>query len=149
ELLTSKELPPSIYGSGEELFTETDFSALQRDADGALSMGRQAEWQPQKPQFAYGYRNGLARYNRVEGLSLGVMASRVMGKGYTESAVVRIGSADLQPNAEARIERSNGRLTMNAIAYRRLATANDWGNPLGVGASLTSLLFGRDEGLYF
>ncbi|HJQ20065.1 MAG TPA: hypothetical protein VJ867_06935 [Gemmatimonadaceae bacterium] len=149
DLATSPELPRSIYSSDEALFTETDFAALQRDANAALAMSRQAEWQPQKVQIAYGPRNGLLRYNRVEGLSAGAMATRVLGKGYTESALVRVGTADLQPNAEARIERSNARLTLDAVAYRRLATANDWGNPMGIGASITALLFGRDEGFYY
>jgi hypothetical protein len=34
-------------------------------------------------------------------------------------------------------------------AYRRLSTANDWSDPFAFGASLSALLFGRDEGFYY
>jgi hypothetical protein len=34
-------------------------------------------------------------------------------------------------------------------AYRRLVAANDWGNPLSFGSSVSALLFGRDEGFYY
>jgi hypothetical protein len=33
--------------------------------------------------------------------------------------------------------------------YNRLVAANDWGNPLSFGSSLSALLFGRDEGFYY
>ena len=73
----------------------------------------------------------------------------VLGDGYTAGAIARIGVADLQPNAELLITRDNGRSQLQATAYRRLDAANDWGNPLGLGASATALLFGRDEGFYY
>jgi len=149
DLLTSSELPPSIYGKGEELFSETDFSALQRDANAALAMDRQADWNPQTPRVSLGFQRGLVRYNRVEGLSVAGRVDRELGKGYLVFGVARIGVADLQPNAEATIQRSNTRVTLDATAYRRLSAANEWGNPAGVGSSVTALLFGRDEGLWY
>jgi hypothetical protein len=149
DLLTSTELPPSIYDRNEQLFTETDFSALQRDANAALAMDRQADWNPQKPRVSVGFQKDLMRYNRVEGLSAGVRVDRELGKGYLAYGVARIGVADLEPNAEVTIQRSNARVTLDATAYRRLAAANEWGNPLGLGASATALLFGRDEGLFY
>jgi len=149
DLLTSSELPASIYGKNEELFSETDFSALQRDANAALSMNRQADWNPQKPRVSFGLQRSLLRYNRVEGLSVGARVEQELGKGYLTFGIARIGVADLQPNAEATIQRGNARVTLDATAYRRLAAANDWGNPAGTGASVTALLFGRDEGLWY
>jgi outer membrane protein assembly factor BamA len=38
---------------------------------------------------------------------------------------------------------------LGITAYRRLVAANDWGDPLSVGGSLSALLFGRDEGFYY
>jgi hypothetical protein len=38
---------------------------------------------------------------------------------------------------------------VSLTAYRRLVPANDWGNPLSFGSSLSTLLFGRDEGFYY
>src|SRR4051812_23912548 len=135
DLLHSPELPASIYGKNEAVFSETDFSALQKDANAALAMDRQAEWKPQPVRVSFGLERGLVRYNRVEGLSFGADAQRELGKGYALSGVARIGVADLEPNAEATIQRSNARMSLDATAYRRLAVANEWGNPLGLGAS--------------
>jgi len=149
DLVNSPLLPKSIYDPGDELFTETDFTALQKDVDKALSMDRQAEFAPQPTRVKFTLDRGMVRYNRVEGLSLGVIGDRVLGNGYAMSATARIGMADLQPNADVTIERGNGRTTLGATAYRRLAAANDWGDPMGAGPSLVALLFGRDEGLFY
>lgn len=148
-LVQSPELPPSIYGSGEEVAGTVDFAELERDARQALDLGAQSEYAPQPIVWHYGLERGLLRYNRVEGLSAGVLAERELGKGYRGAALVRLGSADLQPNAEASLWRTNERTTLRASAYRRLAVVNDWGDPLGVGASLNALLFARDEGFYY
>ncbi|HET9424753.1 MAG TPA: ShlB/FhaC/HecB family hemolysin secretion/activation protein [Gemmatimonadaceae bacterium] len=148
-LVTSSALPKSIYGDGEELFTETDFAKLRSDAQSALAMSRQAKWRPQIPVVYYGIERGLLRFNRVEGLSAGVMGERVLGDGYTASATVRVGLADLVPNAEATLWRTNMTGTIGATAYRRLSAANEWGNPLGLGPSLVAAVFGRDDGFYY
>ena len=143
-LSRSSELPPSIYDPGEELFGDDEVEALRNEV---LSMSRQAGYAPQPWKLEYGL--GMSRYNRVEGLSTGLRAERSLGAGYTVRGETRIGFADLQPNAEARVGRSDGRRTYALGAYRRLASANDWGNPLGFGASVNALLFGRDEGFYY
>jgi hypothetical protein len=92
----------------------------------------------------------LIRYNRVEGLSVGVAASSVLGLGYSARAVARLGLADRVPNGELSVARSNGRTELRLAAFHRLAVANDeWGSPLSFGASVSNLLFGRDEGFYY
>jgi hypothetical protein len=149
DLVHSKELPESIYDPSDELFRDTDLKALQRDVEGALALSKQAEWEPQPPTVHFGIDRGLLRYNRVEGLSAGVAAERVMGSGYTAGGLVRLGSADLEPNAEAFFARSNVKSSIEGRAFRRLAAVNDWGNPLGLGASAVALLFGRDDGFYY
>jgi hypothetical protein len=143
-LAKSSELPKSIYDEGEELF-----SASERDAliSQALTLGAQPGWTPQRPVFTYGL--GLTRYNKIEGLSSGIAARQSLGEGYTARASARIGIADWQPNGELGISRSNGRSTLTLNAYRRLSTANDWTDPFAFGASLSALLFGRDEGFYY
>jgi hypothetical protein len=149
DLITSSELPGSIYDSGEKLFTDTDLNALRKDVEGALGIGSQSEWEPQTPRVYVGVERGLLRYNRVEGLSAGVGVERVLGSGYTASGVARLGISDLYPNIEARIERSNVRSVLSASAYRHLVASNDWGNPLGAGASAVAAVFGRDDGFYY
>jgi hypothetical protein len=148
-LATSPLLPASIYGPGDELFPAVDLHALQKEAVAALSMDKQAEWNPQRPVFHYGLDAGMLRYNRVEGVSAGVAAERALGTGYTTGGLVRLGAADRQPLAEAYIARDNVADARRATAYRRLSPANDWGNPLGLGASISAAEFGGDDGFYY
>ena len=91
----------------------------------------------------------LVRYNRVEGLSSAVGARWAPGGGWTLDGQARIGTADLQPNAELALTRGNGRRAYTIGAFRRLAAANDRGDPLSFGAGLSSFLYGRDEGFYY
>ena len=144
-LAKSPTLPESIYDPGETVFESPDLEQLR----GLLDMGMQSEWSPQKPQLRYGLGEGMLRYNRVEGLSPALGAVALLGRGYSADGQVRIGTADLQPNAELGLTRSDGRRTLRLGAFRRLAVANDWGTPLGFGASVSSLLFARDEGFYY
>jgi hypothetical protein len=143
-LAKSPELPKSIYDDGEEVFGSAERDALISEA---LALGAQPGWVPQKPVFTYGL--GMTRFNKIEGLSTGIAARQSLGEGYTARASARIGIADWQPNAEIGIDRSNGRATIGLNAYRRLSAANDWADPFAFGASLSALLFGRDDGFYY
>lgn len=143
-LARSSELPKSIYDPGDELFGSADRDELIRQA---LTLGAQADWQPQPPTITYGL--SMTRYNRIEGLSSGIGVDQVLGKGYTAHAQFRIGIADWSPNGELSLDRSDGRTTIGAGVYRRLAAANDWADPLGFRGSFSSLFFGRDEGFYY
>ena len=144
-LTHSKEFSPSIYDPGDELFGTKDREELEK----SLGFGLQAGWNPQHPTIHYGVDHGMVRYNRVEALSAGVLFESTLGSGYVANASVRIGLADWQPNAETHLQRSNGDRTYSLGAYRRLNTANDWGDPLSVGSSISSLLWAHDEGFYF
>ncbi|MCC7194332.1 MAG: hypothetical protein IT356_02120 [Gemmatimonadaceae bacterium] len=142
-LANSPDLPASIYDAGDELFGAAEREELLK----ALSFGLQPGWGPQRPVFDYGLNQ--TRYNRVEGISTAVTATSVLGNGYSASITARGSYADRQLNGELAAWRSNGRTTWRGAAYRRLVAANDWGNPLSFGASLSSLLYARDEGAYF
>ena len=142
KLAHSPDLPPSIYDKGDEVFGGAEMDALVAEA---LSMGAQADFAPQLPTAAF----DRPRYNRVEGLSLGVRADQELGAGYSAHAAARLGVADREPNVELTGARSDLRRTLSLTAYNRLVSANDWGNPLSVGSSLSAFLFGRDEGFYY
>ncbi len=142
KLASSPELPPSIYDEGEQTFGSAEMQAL---VDEALSMSAQAAWSPQLPTFEL----ERPRYNRIEALSVGGRADEVLGKGYSLHGVARIGVADLEPNVELTGSRSDLRRTLSLTAYNRLVSANDWGNPLSFGSSISAFLFGRDEGFYY
>ena len=142
KLTNSPDLPPSIYDKGEEVVASSEIDALVKDA---LAMGSQASFAPALPVITY----APLRYNRIEGLSAGGILEQQLGAGYSVRAVARIGVADREPNVELTGARSDLRRTLSLTAYNRLVSAGDWGNPLGLGASISAFLFGRDEGFYY
>ncbi|MGI8548596.1 MAG: ShlB/FhaC/HecB family hemolysin secretion/activation protein, partial [Gemmatimonadaceae bacterium] len=143
-LVTSSSLPESIYDTPDTLFSNAEMDALVASA---LSLGRQAGLVQRPPTVDWGL--GFTRYNRIEGLSTGVELRQDIGNGYTARALARLGM-DRSPNGELGVSRSNGRESYTATVYRRLNSANDWGrNPFTLGASLSALLFGHDDGVYY
>ncbi len=146
-LAHSPDLPKSIYDDGEEVFGKADRDALADLVSKALPIDAQPGWLPQKPIITYGLSQ--TRFNKIEGLSSGLAVEQALGKGYTARASARIGVADWQPNGELGLWRSNGRSSFAGTIYRRLASANDWTNPFGIGSSLSALLFGNDDGFYY
>ncbi|MFL5580035.1 MAG: ShlB/FhaC/HecB family hemolysin secretion/activation protein [Gemmatimonadaceae bacterium] len=143
-LASSPDLPKSPYDPGDELFDSSELEALKEKV---LSLATQPGFAPQKPELYYSAE--LWRYNRVEGFSPAAAVRQRFGAGYTGELVLRIGLADLQPNGELTLARTAARRTVQVTGYRRLAAANDFGNPLSFGASLGAALFGRDEGFYY
>jgi hypothetical protein len=145
-LANSPELPKSIFDDGEEIFGSAERDALVKEA---LAMGAQ-------PPLAIGsipptLKWGLeyTRFNRIEGFSTGALVEQPLGAGYTASLLARFGHADLEPNAQLTLARTNLTRTVRGRVYNRLVVANDWGNPLSFGSSVSALLFGRDEGFYY
>jgi hypothetical protein len=142
KLAHSPDLPTSIYDKGDDVFAGEEMDALVSQA---LSMGAQPGFAPQPVR---GQLENL-RYNRVEGLSIGGRLDQTLGAGYSVFATGRIGVADLEPNIELNMSRSDLRRTLAITAYNRLTSASDWGHPFGLGASISAFLFGRDEGFYY
>lgn len=146
-LASSPDLPKSPYDADDTPFAASDRAALLATLDGVVP----AEWPLHAPRLRTGL--DLVRFNRVEGLSLGVGATTTLPAGYTADGTVRLGIADFVPNAEFGLTRTRGAsnpATVRVAAYHRLGVANDdWGNPLGFGASLAAALYGRDEGFYY
>ncbi|HJP59226.1 MAG TPA: hypothetical protein VJ865_04490, partial [Gemmatimonadaceae bacterium] len=143
-LARSPDLPKSIYDEGETVFGSSERDALVAEA---LTLGAQPAFAPLPANISYGLP--YTRFNRIEGFSTAVAVDKVLGEGYTAHALARLGVADLSPNAEASIDRTDGRRTIGVGVYRRLVAANDWGDPLGFSSSLSALFFGRDEGFYY
>lgn len=145
-LENSPELPKSIWAEGEEIFGSKERDALLAEA---LSLGAQPGLglYLTKPTLKYGLE--YTRFNRVEGFSTGVQLEQLLGAGYTATVFGRLGLADLEPNVELSLSRTNLAKTIRLRGYNRLVAANDWGNPLSFGSSLSALFFGRDEGFYY
>ncbi len=143
-LAHSSSLPRSIYDTPDSLFSNTEMDGLVASS---LALGRQAGAAARPATFGWGL--GYTRYNRIEGLSSAVEGRQELGGGYTAHALARIG-LDLSPNGEVGISRSNGRETYTASLYRRLNSASDLGrDPFTLGASLSALLFGHDDAVYY
>ena len=143
KLEESPALPPAT-ASDEELFDMQTRDELLE----SLDMGLQPGFAVMPVKFHIG--PDLARYNRVEGLSLGASATMEIGAGYTVSALGRIGHADLHPNGEVALARSNGARTVTGAIYHRMNAANpEWGGALSLGPSIPAFLYARDEGFYY
>ena len=147
KLVASSEFTGSIYDANDEVFGSADRQALVAHA---LSLAAQAPLDllglsPARLQYGM----SMTRFNRVEGLSTGLLVEQQLGGGYTASAVGRLGTADREPNVELSLARSDLTRTLTLTGYNRLVSANDWGRPLSFSASVSALLFGRDEGFYY
>jgi hypothetical protein len=145
----SPELPGSIYDSEDEIFNEKDLDDLKA---AALSMTAQAPFSLRMhmlPPPTISYGPSMMRYNRVEGLSIGASVDQELGGGYKADAIGRLGFADLEPNIELGLTRTNLTTSVGARVYNRLVSASDWGRPLSFGSSFSALMFGRDEGFYY
>jgi len=140
----SSALPKSIYDDGEAVFGSAERDALVSEA---LTLGAQPEFAPQRPTVSWGLP--FTRFNRIEGLSSALSVEQVLGNGYSTHALFRLGVADLSPNGELFLDRTDGRRKIGVGVYRRLVASNDWGDPLGFSSSVSALFFGRDEGFYY
>src|SRR3989442_10785331 len=133
-LIASADLPPRlILGETDSLVTEGELRELGQRL-GAL------------PATPWGFRVprprwGLARYNRVEGLSLGARVTAELGR-LTVDATGRLGLANLEPDADLALRHLYGPAEGGLDGYYRLAAADPGTRPLGVGNSLASLLLG-------
>ncbi len=97
-------------------------------------------------------RSGLVRYNRVEGLSVGVLGQMRPQTFLGPLSVIgtaRIGIADWEPNArtDLRSETLQRRVTLSL--FHELAAIDERARHLGVGNSLLAALAGRDDGDYY
>ncbi len=143
KLANSPALPPAT-ADDEALF---DLRARD-ELLGTLDLSLQPAWAPQRPTVRLG--SDLVRYNRVEGLSVGVLATQLLGAGYTLRGTGRLGHADLHANGELSLARSSGGRTITGAVFHRLAASNpEWAGALSLGPSLPAVLYGRDEGFYY
>ncbi len=142
QLLASGYLPPPFgsSGGGDSLISSGELEELTR----ALGKLPEAPWQ----FHARPPRWGLARFNRVEGLSLGARGELDLGRLRLDGAA-RIATSDAEPDLEAGLLRETGTARFRLAGYRRLSAVDPTARSLGIGNSLGALLLGRDDGDYF
>ncbi len=144
-LLTSTELPPTIYGDKEELTSDPELVKLMNQ----LKKIAAPPWQARAASFAWGIRgNGLVRYNKIEALSVGARTDFDFGK-LRADATARIGVADLEPNFELGLSRATLTRQTRLAGYRRLDVMDEPSGFGGLSSSLGAILNGRDERDYY
>jgi hypothetical protein len=89
------------------------------------------------------------RYNRVEGLSVGGALRQDLGPGLRWEALARASVADRQLNGEVFVDRAVAGSSWRVSGYRRLVSADDYGAPFVLGASIQNLISGLDERFYY
>ncbi len=145
QLLTSPELPASIYGNLEELTSAAELSKLADQLKDLVP----APWQLPRPDFSWGLGgNGLVRYNKVEGLSVGARGEFDFGR-LRADATGRFGLADLQPKIELGIARNTPTSQTRLGLYRQLSVMDEASGLGSLSASLNAVLFGQDDRDYY
>jgi surface antigen Omp85-like protein len=141
-LLASTSLPPPFGGgaSGDTLISAGELQELTS----GLGDLPQAPWRfhARPPHW------GLARYNRVEGLSLGARGDLDLGRLQLGGAA-HIATTDGEPDLQAGALRETGTAQIRVNAYHRLAAVDPTAHSLSIGNSLGALVLGRDDGDYF
>lgn len=144
-LLTAAELPPSLRDPNVPLLGGKEADALAKEIQDMFPV----PWVPSRPDLVWdGVPPGMVRYNRIEGLSMGTRLRAEMDP-FRAVAAVRVGVADLHPNADLALERQGATAVLRLGAYHRLAAVNTDSRALGFGNSVSALLWGRDDGDYF
>jgi len=143
-IVNSPELSEATVDRAPAAFSDSEIDELKGELEGLLpSQARPG------PEWAYGLREGLARYNRVEGLSLGTSGTLPLPSRFSVRAEARIGTADWEPRGEVTLYRGELDRGWALSAYRRLDFASDWARPLEFTRSVNNLLGGNDQGAFF
>lgn len=143
-LLTSTTLGEPILKMGD-MISESEIRGLA-DAIGGLPKAPLSS----RVELPRGLSSLLekARYNRVEGLSLGLSGKADFGR-FSFEGRGRIGIADGWPNLEGVLTLPGDRTRLRVAGYRRLTAANLEARPFGAVNSVFGLLAHRDDGQYF
>lgn len=144
-LVASTLLPRSAFEEGNVLVSDREMADLLGRVQGIAN----APWGVTSATWRVGLQGfDLVRYNRVEALSVGAAANVGLGPAAVD-ATVRLGIADLVPNFDLRLSRESAFSRLHLAGYRRLEAVGPMPASLGLGASMSALLFGRDDGEYY
>ena len=140
---------PAIQGADQNLpsgLQERELSERGRELalppSGAIPVT--LRWGPQRPD--------LLRYNRVEGLSIGVRGQvrpHAFGGPLSLTATLRLGSADLEPNLGLDVSRETPERKVTLYVFNELTPIDEQARHFGVANSLLAATVGRDDGDYY
>lgn len=139
-LLASTALPPPFGSANDTLLSEGEVREMTK----GLGDLPAAPWQ----FYARPPRWGLARYNRIEGLSLGARGELDLGKMRLDGTG-RIATTDGTFDVDGGIVRETAVARLRLAGYYRLSAVDPNARSLGIGNSLNALVLGRDDGDYF
>ena len=143
-LLTTPLLGPPILQIGDLLNTADLAPLTSATADLPQRPWELSVTPPDRPAALFSH----LRYNRVEGLSLGLAADVDFGKLQLHS-LARIGLADGAPGATLTLERHSPTRRLTLSGFHRLETATPDNHPFGLVNSVMALVAGRDDGEYY
>jgi hypothetical protein len=149
DLHTSPLLPPPIGNAAAGFVTDSQIEGLLREV-AALPL---PEVDRTRFESSMGPEIGdLTRYNRAEGFSVGGRAGWTVATGGGSVGVEGLGWLGIGtwvPDARLSLTWRRPGHRLSAQAYTRVDEVDPRSRNLGVGNSLTALLFGRDDGDYF
>jgi hypothetical protein len=144
ELRDSPELSQDFGERSPTSFTQAEVEELASDLEGLLpTYGRF------RPQLAFGLQQGLVRFNRVEGLSIGTQVTIPVTPRLSVGTEARFGTADRELNVSGRLLVGPERSRWTLEGYHRLASWSDQGNPFSTVKSLSNVFLGSDRGEYY
>lgn len=148
-LAESPDLPPPVW---EEAPGFTSQAELENLFDGLADLPT-APVQGMPYTFRWGLqRPDLARYNRIEGLSVGargqIRPQTFLG-ALSVTATTRLGAADLVPNIRLDVTRETIKRKFTVSGFHELTALEEGARHLGLGNSLLAATVGRDDGDYY
>jgi Haemolysin secretion/activation protein ShlB/FhaC/HecB len=132
-----------LMGQNAAVWGSNDRAALIASLASAMPLALS----PQPIKFVSGLE--FFRYNRIEGISLGGGLRQDLGPGLRWEAQARASFADRQLNGEVFVDRAVAGSSWRVSGYRRLVSADDYGAPFVLGASIQNLISGLDERFYY
>ena len=143
------ELPPPIWeeapGSASEPERRDEFDRLaDLPRAPAPQVPTTLRWGLQRPD--------LIRFNRVEAVSVGVRGQarpQTFVGPLSLTGTLRLGIADLEPNARIDVARETLRRRVTFSAFNELTALDEKARHLGLANSLTAAFLGRDDGDYY
>lgn len=143
QLVSSPELSEDFGERTPTAFTDEEVDELRGELESMLPTFHRF-----RPRFAWGWERGLIRYNRVEGLSIGVVSTLPLGPSMGVDVEARIGTADVEPNLTATLSRGPADRRWALSGYRRLESMSEFHDPFTLKSSVAALLLGLDRGQY-
>lgn len=144
QLVSSPELSEEFGERTPTAFTDAEVDELRGELESMLPTFHRF-----RPRFAWGWERGLIRYNRVEGLSLGVVSTFPLAPSTDLDMEARVGTADVEPNLIATLSRGAPDRRWALTAYHRLESMSEFNDPFTLKSSVAALLLGLDRGQYF